>query len=65
MCLRQQKRQRKQKKEQMDLVLQWQVTFQYSTIHRIPALNKSDYGVCDNKKDKKDKENKKKTKWTS
>ena len=30
-----------------DLVLQWQVTFQYSTIHRIPALNKSDYGVCD------------------
>ena len=26
---------------------------------RIPALNKSDYGVCDNKKDKKDKENKK------
>ena len=26
---------------------------------RIPVLNKSDYGVCDKKKDKKDKENKK------
>ena len=32
-----------------DLVFYWQVFFQYSIICsiRIPALNKSDYGVCD------------------